>query len=81
MPEVFRYKNYRFFFFSRENSEPIHIHVESSDNYAKFWIFPVHLAKNFGFKSFQLSEIRKLIEKNKLLIIKKWDEHFNNQNI
>jgi hypothetical protein len=26
MPTIFRAKGYRFFFFTRENNEPIHIH-------------------------------------------------------
>ncbi|HRE41039.1 MAG TPA: DUF4160 domain-containing protein [Ignavibacteria bacterium] len=55
MPEVFRYRGYRFFFFSRENCEPIHIHIESGKNYAKYWIYPIHLAKNYEFKSYQLT--------------------------
>ncbi|MGV8124631.1 MAG: DUF4160 domain-containing protein [Candidatus Xenobiia bacterium LiM19] len=42
MPTVFRSGSYRFFFFSNENDEPKHIHIESSDKYAKFWIEPVN---------------------------------------
>ncbi|NLE29049.1 MAG: DUF4160 domain-containing protein [Phycisphaerae bacterium] len=38
MPTVFRVGKYRFFFFSGEGNEPAHIHVESGDSYAKFWL-------------------------------------------
>ena len=38
MPEVFRYGGFRFFFFSREGTEPRHVHVEQADRYAKFWL-------------------------------------------
>ena len=39
-PTVFRYKNYRFFFFS--NEEPrMHVHIFSPAGEAKFWIEPV----------------------------------------
>ena len=31
------------FFFSREGNEPPHIHVESAENAAKFWLRPVTL--------------------------------------
>jgi len=39
-PTVFRYKNYRFFFFLREESR-MHIHILSPEGEAKFWIEPV----------------------------------------
>ena len=38
MPIVFRYKGYRFFFFSNEGDprEPMHIHVRKGEASAKF---------------------------------------------
>ncbi len=39
-PTVFRYKNYRFFFFSKEEAR-MHIHIMSPKGDAKFWIEPV----------------------------------------
>ncbi len=78
MPTVFRYKNFRFFFFSNDHSEPIHIHVENSDDYAKFWIKPkIILAKSFGFNSIELNSLRKIIETHKNKFEEKWNEHFN----
>jgi hypothetical protein len=77
MPTVFKIKGYRFFFFSNENQEPVHIHIEKADNYAKFWIDPVFVTANFGFTSKQLKEIANYIERNKAIIIKKWNEHFS----
>ncbi|MDL5055092.1 DUF4160 domain-containing protein [Oscillatoria laete-virens NRMC-F 0139] len=75
MPEVFRHHGYRFFFFSREADEPIHIHVESAEKYAKFWLEPTVLAESYGFLSGELKEIRGLVEKNEQIIRRKWDEH------
>ncbi len=60
MPTILRIKNYRFFFFSKEINEPPHIHIESDDNYAKFWLEPVELAKSIGYNARELNEIRKL---------------------
>ncbi|MCF8224286.1 MAG: DUF4160 domain-containing protein [Bacteroidales bacterium] len=77
MPTVFIIKGYRFFFFSNENQEPIHIHVEKADNYAKFWIDPVFVSANYGFNSKQLKEISRYIEGRTDLIRQKWNEHFN----
>lgn len=56
---MFKYKNYRFLFFSREENR-IHIHVTSPDGEAKFWITPeVSLAKNYGFSENQITELKK----------------------
>jgi hypothetical protein len=45
VPEIFCHHGYRFFFFSREAEEPIHVHVESAEKYAKFWLDPILLAE------------------------------------
>ena len=77
MPEIFRHHGYRFFFFSREAEEPIHVHVESAEKYAKFWVEPLLLAESHGFRSGQLREIRELIEENTDIIKGKWNEHID----
>jgi len=51
MPVVFRYKGFRFFFYSNEGSprELLHVHVRSADGDAKFWLKPkVQLADSDG---------------------------------
>jgi hypothetical protein len=76
-PTVFKYKNYRFMFFSREEKK-VHIHVHSPDGEAKFWIEPrVVLIKNYGFTNKQIKEIQKVIEVNKNDIKKAWNKHFS----
>ncbi len=75
MPVVFRKGRYRFFFFSNENGEPIHIHVASGDQYAKFWREPIELASSSGYRTHELNEIRRSIMLNAELIRKKWHEH------
>lgn len=47
-PTVFRYKNYKFFFFSHEELR-MHIHVLSPEGEAKFWIrwLLLQIIKNF----------------------------------
>lgn len=75
-PTVFKYKGYRFLFFSREETK-IHIHVTSPEGEAKFWITPqVSLAKNFGFSQRQITELKKVIEEHKDDIENAWREHF-----
>jgi len=63
-------------FFSRERSEPPHIHVEAAGKYAKYWIRPVAYARSTGFRAHELAEIHRIIEPNQNLIVEKWNEHF-----
>jgi len=76
VPTVMRSGRYRFFFFSNEGLERRHIHVESDDNYAKFWLEPLDLVKSVGYKNIELSEIRRLIQENILFLKASWDAHF-----
>ncbi len=78
MPTVLRLKGFRFFFFSNDISEPVHIHVESGDKYAKFWLEPVQLAKSAGYNARELTEIRKIIIENTGVLRRRWDEYFSN---
>ena len=77
MPTVFKIKGYRFFFFSNEGNEAIHIHVEKAEKYAKFWLQPIALSKNYDFNSSELGEIEKIIKKNISKIERSWNEYFN----
>jgi hypothetical protein len=44
MPTLLRIEGFRFFFYSNEQDEPPHVHVEKGDGEAKFWLQPVALA-------------------------------------
>ena len=77
MPEVLRLHGYRFFFFSREGTEPHHIHVEQAERYAKFWLKPISLAESRGFRSSELRELHNLIEQHRDFFILAWDEHLS----
>ena len=75
-PTVFRHGEYRFFFFSREESR-IHVHVLGTNGEAKFWIEPiVSLAMNKGLSPRKLNELQKIVEKHREYIIKEWKKHF-----
>ena len=79
MPTIFRYKGYRFFFFSNEgdSKEPLHIHVRKNEKVAKFWLEPaVILADAYQMRPHELSEIQKVVEKNVKLIKRAWYEYF-----
>lgn len=75
-PTVFRYRGYRFFFFSREETR-MHVHVYCADGEAKFWLTPtVSLAQNYSLSKKQISELIQIIEERKDEIINAWEDHF-----
>ncbi|PWB48016.1 MAG: hypothetical protein C3F18_11680 [Nitrosomonadales bacterium] len=79
MPVIFRYKSFRFFFYSNEGSplEPLHVHVRGAGCEAKFWLTPmVRVAGSDGFDSRTLRELAEVVEQNIELIERSWNEHF-----
>ncbi len=77
MPTVLEIGPYRFFFFSNENWEPPHIHVKAGESEAKFWLDPVRLATNHGFRARELNEIERLIREHQAQLLEAWDEYFS----
>lgn len=77
MPTVLQEGPYSFVFFSSDRSEPAHIHVKRDRLIAKFWLDPIALAKNRGFKEHELNQILRLVEKYQQTFIEAWHEHFN----
>ena len=79
MPDVLRYKGFRFFFYSNEGSprEPVHVHVMGAGGEAKFWILPnVALAESDGFDARTLKELLDVVTNNSELIERIWNEYF-----
>jgi hypothetical protein len=75
-PTVFTYGEFRFFFFSREESRP-HVHVSHADGEAKFWLSPtVKLARNIGLSSQRIKDAERLVETRQQEIIDAWNIHF-----
>lgn len=75
-PTVFQFRNYRFFFFSREEPRR-HVHVRSSDGEAKFWLDPrVELALYRGLSRKELKELTRIVEERADEIREHWNKHF-----
>ncbi len=66
---------YRFFFYSFDCNEPMHIHVQRERTVCKFWLEPIVLSKNYGFTSKELNTIREIIYNNREKIVEAWYEH------
>ena len=77
MPKVLEKFGFRFFFFSREDQEPPHIHVEHGDRVAKYWLKPVALASSVGFRAHELTKLRSLVIEHRDLFLEKWHEHLS----
>jgi hypothetical protein len=80
MPTVFCECGFRFFFYSNEGSprEPVHIHVEKGGAEAKLWLNPaVQVAYNSGYDMRTLRELCQIVETNRNLIERTWNEFFD----
>ena len=78
MPEIFRFFGYSFFFYSREH-EPIHVHVEGADGFAKYEYNgeKLELRESSGIKTGDLKKIKFVIDDNADIIVARWNEYFN----
>ena len=80
MPVALRIGSYLFLFWSVDGRERPHIHVEHTGRSAKFWLLPVALAKNGGYRNHELKKIKRMVEDNRDLLLQKWYEHFGGEN-
>ncbi|MDY4853534.1 MAG: DUF4160 domain-containing protein [Prevotella sp.] len=85
-PKTYKIRNYArivsflwilIFFYSREH-EPIHVHVEGNDGYAKYELAGEKfvLKETQGIKAKDMKKIEFTIEENKDIIISRWKEYF-----
>jgi hypothetical protein len=75
-PTVLRRGPYRFFFFSSDRGEPIHVHVGRDRKTAKFWLEPVGLEYNMGFAPPELNKVAALVQENQAELVRAWHEYF-----
>jgi hypothetical protein len=73
-PTVFREAGFRFYFFSREEPR-MHIHVQSSNGEAKFWLDPdIQIAQKHGRSMKELNEADGLIKEHQDEIQTAWHQ-------
>ena len=78
MPTVLRIGSYRFYFYSHEPNEPPHIHVDRDNLSAKFWLEPIALAKNIGFRAKELRKLESLVNEHQIKFLESWYGYFGN---
>jgi hypothetical protein len=77
MPTVFQDGPYSFVFFSSDRGEPPHIHVKRDKQIAKFWIAPISIGNNRGFREYELNAIERLVEKHRGRLMEAWHDYFS----
>ena len=77
MPTVLKTGPYRIYFYSHDRAEPAHVHVDRERFSAKFWLQPVELARNLGFRPVELNRIRALVLAHQTEFLEGWNEHFS----
>jgi hypothetical protein len=76
MPTVLRTGPYRFYFYSHEQQEPPHIHVDHDEMSAKFWLQPVGLARNIAFSAKELLRLQRLVREHQVEFLEAWHGYF-----
>lgn len=79
MPVILRHGAYRFYFYAEEGDplEPVHVHVRRGNTEAKFWLRPfVSVAYNHGVPTRDMGDITRVIQRNRELIEKAWNDFF-----
>jgi hypothetical protein len=64
MPTAIIIGPYRFFFWSYDCAEPRHIHIQRDRKRVKFWLEPLSLADNNGFRARELRDIERITMEN-----------------
>jgi hypothetical protein len=72
-PTVMRIGRYRFFFYSNEKGERLHIPVQRERMLAKFWLEPVSMASSSGFPAQERNRLLAIVENNRQTFVQAWN--------
>lgn len=78
MPTILLIYGWRFFFYSNETNEPVHVHCKKGDKECKYWIlekeFEIKEAFSYNMSINDKRMARKLIFENFDYIISEWNK-------
>ena len=78
MPTVLFTHGFRFYFYSNEGDEPIHVHVEKGEGNGKIWLEPnIDIVYMHDFTNKEINQIIRIIEEEIVTLRNKWNEHFS----
>jgi Domain of unknown function (DUF4160) len=67
---------YRIYFWSNENLDthkPPHVHVQSGDGYAEFWLAPVRVKDRGSYTELDLARARRMVERFEMECLEAWE--------
>ncbi len=77
MPTILLKEGFRFFFYSSEGNEPIHIHVSKADATGQIWLNPeAEIGYLHNFTINKKKRITEIVALNSEYFKIKWNEHF-----
>ncbi len=77
MPTILIVDGFRFYFYSNEQDEPAHVHVEKAGGNGKIWLKPgLKVVFLVGFSPREVKQIMVIIHHHEEELIKKWNEYF-----
>ena len=76
MPTIAKIGPYRVYFYSHDMQEPPHVHVDRDDETAKFWLTPVALAYNIGFRARELRDVQRIVSERSAEFLEAWNDYF-----
>jgi hypothetical protein len=78
MPTILFIDGWRFFFYSNESEEPIHIHVQKGEKECKYWLkrkeFDIIEAYSYNMYHKDIRKVKRIIFEYFELIEKEWDK-------
>lgn len=77
MPTVLKIGPYRFFFYSSDRYEPVHVHIEREDNIAKVWLDPIRLQNSGGFSRSEINRILLILNEHNIKLMEAWNDYFS----
>ena len=81
MPTILMILGWRFFFYSNEGNEPIHIHAQKAEMECKFWLdvdnFEVKEDFSLNLNPQSKKEVKKIIYEHFDYIVSEWNRFFN----
>ena len=78
MPTIFIINGFRFFFYSSENDEPIHVHITKGNANGKVWLEPeISIAYMHEFTTRETRQIMEIITDEIVTLKKKWNDYFS----
>ncbi len=79
MPTILLLFGWRFFFYSNENNEPIHIHCQKAEKESKYWIdtvnFDIITEYEYNLSPSDRRQLRKIIFENFDYIVSEWKKY------